>query len=455
MKTPAGNSAESGRRGCGNAGRKRRVSVITLGCKANQYDTAAMLGRLPRSRYEINKRFSDKADVYVIDTCTVTRKADAEARNFVRRAKKSNPGGVVVVTGCYAQVSAEELSSLKGVDYLVGNSHKFPSLSEIVRKGRPRKSAEVFVSDFFADKKRKFESPEIRRFPERTRAFMKIQDGCNYACSFCIIPKARGRSRSLDAPEVLRRLATLYKNGYREAVLTGIHLASYGKDAGTSLSHLLREVENCAEPLPKIRLSSLDPADTDDELISLCAESESVCKSFHISLQSGDGAVLKKMRRRYSPSRFLEITESVRRLMPDASIGTDIMVGFPGETDRQFRNTLEVASDSALTYFHVFPYSPRKNTSAYSMEDRVSEEEKKRRSAVMRELGAMKKRVFYESFIGRTLPAISETRSVCMTDNYIPVAVPSPGPPPGLNLKVSVHSVTGGRASGCIASFSS
>ncbi len=436
------------------AEKKRKISVVTLGCKANQYDTAAMLGRLPPSKYEINKHFSDKADVYVIDTCTVTHKADAEARNYVRRAKKSNPDGVVVVTGCYAQVSADELSSLKGVDYLVGNSHKFPSLAEIVRKGRPRKSAQVFVSDLFADKKRKFESPEIQTFPERTRAFLKIQDGCNYACSFCIIPRARGRSRSLGVPDVLKRLSILYQNGYRETVLTGIHLASYGRDMGTSLLSVLREIENCPEPLPKIRLSSLDPADVSGELIRFCAQSESVCKSFHISLQSGDEEVLKRMRRRYCPRQFGDCADSIRQTMPDASIGTDIMVGFPGETERQFQNTFQIARDSALTYFHVFPYSSRKNTSAYAMENRIPEDVKKHRSFIMRELGARKKQSFYESFVGKTLPAISETRSVCMTDNYIPVTVPNPELPAGLILKVRIDSVAGEKANGCVASFS-
>lgn len=433
---------------------KRKVSVVTLGCKVNQYDTAAMLERLPESKYEINRRFSDKADVYVIDTCTVTGKADAEARNYARRAKKSNPDGVVVMTGCYVQVSAGELSLLRDVDYLVGNSHKFPSLTEIVKKGKPQKSARVFVSDIFADKKRNFESPEIKKFPDRTRAFLKIQDGCNYACSFCIIPKARGRSRSLGASDVVKRLSTLYQNGYREAVLTGIHLASYGRDIGASLLSVLREIENSPLPLPKIRLSSLDPADMGDDLIRFCSESESVCKSFHISLQSGDEKVLKDMRRRYSPLRFANCAGSIRERMPDASIGTDIMVGFPGETEKQFQNTFALARDSALTYFHVFPYSRRKNTAAYEMRGAVPEIVKKRRSRIMRELGMRKKQSFYESFTGRILPAISQTNSVCMTDNYIPVEVSEPELLPGLSLKVKIDSVAGEKAGGCVVSFS-
>lgn len=432
--------------------RKKTVSVVTLGCKANQYDTAAMLSRLPGSGYEINKRFSDRADVYIIDTCTVTGKADSEARNYARRAKKSNPSGVVVMTGCYAQVSPEEISSLKCVDYVVGNSHKFPALAEIVRKGNPQTAARIFVSDLFADKKRKFESPGISAFPERTRAFLKIQDGCNYACSFCIIPRARGRSRSLPPDEVVRRLEVLYQNGYREAVLTGIHLAGYGTDIGSSLVSVLAQIEDSPRPAPKIRLSSLDPADTGEELIKFCGAAESVCESFHISLQSGDAGILKKMRRRYGPGEFADCVNSIRQTMPDASIGTDIMVGFPGETDDRFRNTVKIARDSALTYFHVFPYSPRKYTSASIMKDPVPDEVKKARSLEMRELGAKKKHEFYRSFIGRTLPAISETRSICMTDNYIPVAVSDPNLKPGVNLKVRINSVSGEKAKGCVCS---
>ncbi len=435
-------------------GSKRRVSVVTLGCKANQYDTAAMLDRLPASKYEINKKFSDKADVYLIDTCTVTHKADSEARNYIRRAKKSNPEGIVVVTGCYAQISANEISSLKEVDYVVGNSHKFPSLVEIVRKGHPQRRARVFVSDLFFEKKRKFESPPINGFHERTRAFLKIQDGCNYACSFCIIPKARGRSRSLEVSEVVKRLSDLYENGYKEAVLTGIHLASYGRDIGTSLLSVLKQIENSTAPLPKIRLSSLDPADISEEMISFCSESKAICKSFHIPLQSGDEEILKKMRRRYSPGQFENCVSSIRKMMPDASIGTDIMVGFPGETNTQFNNTLAVARYSALTYFHVFPYSHRKNTSAYAVGTPVAGEVKKHRSLELRKLGTWKKQKFYKRFIGRTLHAISETRSVCMTDNYIPVSVEGTKLPPGINLKVKIDSVSEEKASGCVTSFS-
>ena len=216
----------------------KKISVVTLGCKVNQYDTAAILNRLPESRYK-RVPFSEDADIYVIDTCTVTHKADSEARNYIYRARRANPDGVVVVTGCYSQVSSDELRNVEGVDYIIGNSHKFSSLLKIIRDGKKQTEPNVFVSDFLKEKHRQFESPGIRYFPDRTRAFLKIQDGCNYRCSFCVIPFARGRSRSLGIAEVLERMKTLADEGYKEIVLTGIHLASYGRDIESNLLELL------------------------------------------------------------------------------------------------------------------------------------------------------------------------------------------------------------------------
>lgn len=398
----------------------KNISVVTLGCKVNQYDTAAIINSLPSGKYRKNDNFTDPADVYIIDTCTVTHKADSEARNYINKAKRSNPDGVVIVTGCYAQVSSDELSGLDGVDYVVGNSHKFSSLVRLIRSGVPRNKPEVLISDLFSDKKRSFSTPDINYFPERTRAFLKVQDGCNYACTFCIIPKARGRSRSLEPDEILKRINNLGKHGYREVVLTGIHLASYGRDIGTDLTGLLKKIDR-DNAVSRIRLSSLDPADMTDELIDVAAESEIICPSFHVSLQSGDAEILRRMRRRYKPADFLRCTDKIRERMPQASIGTDIMVGFPGETERHYLNTYEVAKKSSLTYFHVFPYSVRKNTAAAGMDNQVDSCTKKSRSKEMRELGVWKKEEFYKRFIGKSLKAIVETNSGGTTDNYIDI----------------------------------
>ncbi len=418
----------------------KRISVVTLGCKVNQYDTAALLNHLPSAEFVKNDKFDEPADVYVIDTCTVTHKADSEARNYVYRARRSNPRGVVIVTGCYAQISPEQLSAMEQVDYVIGNSHKFSSLLGVIRRGEVQREPKVLISDIFSEKKRKFDTPDIRFFPDRTRAFLKVQDGCNYACTFCVIPRARGRSRSLEAEEVISRLRTLARAGYREVVLTGVHLASYGRDIGSDLVSLLGEIENSGA-VRKVRLSSLDPADTGEDLINYVSNSEIVCPSFHVALQSGDRDILRKMRRRYSPEQFLECTDAIRNALPEASIGTDIMVGFPGETQKQFENSRDVAAASELTYFHVFPYSVRKMTPAANMQDQIPPQVKKERSAELRALGKTKKEDFYRKFIGRTLEAIVESKSRCTTENYINVKLTEDRLSAGSEIKVEIKDV--------------
>lgn len=397
----------------------KSISFVTLGCKVNQYDTAVLINKLPKSKYT-TVPFPGKADIYVIDTCTVTHKADAEARHYINRAKRINPNGVVVVTGCYAQVSAEEISNLKGVDYVVGNSDKFSSLMKIVRQGSLQKEPKVFINDIFKEKKRKFESPEIEFFPGRTRAFLKVQDGCNYACTFCIIPYARGRSRSLGIDDVIKRIRVLRQSGYKEAVLTGIHLASYGRDIGSNLIELLSRIED-EKILSRIRLSSLDPADINQDFINFVSNSQTICPSFHISLQSGDEQVLKNMRRRYKPKQFLDITDQIRQAMPDSSIGTDIMVGFPGETEAEFNNSYNLLDESELTYFHVFPYSKRKGTKAAIMDNQIDPGVTKQRSKIIRDLGMKKKIEFNKKFVGKELEVLVENNSKGTSRNYISV----------------------------------
>jgi threonylcarbamoyladenosine tRNA methylthiotransferase MtaB len=417
----------------------KSISVVTLGCKVNQYDTAAILNRLPQSRY-VRVPFPEKADVYVIDTCTVTHKADAEARHYIHRARRSNPDGVVIVTGCYAQVSPEELKKIKDVDYVIGNSHKFSELLKAVRAGETQSEPKVFISDIFKEKKKSFETPGIDFFPRRTRAFLKVQDGCNYACTFCIIPRARGRSRSLPIGEILNRMENLAEAGYKEIVLTGVHIASYGRDIGTDFLELVKNIEN-ERIVKRVRLTSLDPADTNQGLIEFVSGAETICPQFHVALQSGDEGVLRRMRRRYTPEKFLTLTNLIRRMIPDASIGSDIMVGFPGETDDEFRNTYIVARESPLTYFHVFPYSKRKLTPAASMPSQVHPEKIKERSAFLRELGSRKKTEFFRSFIGRTLPVLVETGGKGTTPNYIPVRLPDEFLDTGTEIEATITAV--------------
>jgi len=424
----------------------KRISVVTLGCKVNQYDTAAILNMLPDSKYK-KVPFPEEADVYVIDTCTVTHKADAEARHYISRAKRTNPNAVVIVTGCYAQVSYGELMEVKGVDYVVGNSDKFSSLVKVIREGEIQAEPRVLVSDIFKEKKRNFETPEISIFPERTRAFLKIQDGCNYRCTFCIIPYARGRSRSLSVDEVLRRIEVLSQSGYKEVVLTGVHIASYGRDIGTSLLQLLHEIDK-RRMVKRVRLTSLDPADTGDELVHFVAGSETICPQFHIALQSGDEDILKRMRRRYKPGQFLHCTDLIRKRMPDAAIGTDVMVGFPGETDEEFENTFSLLKDSALTYFHVFSYSKRKNTPAASMPNQVHPQVIRERSKILRDLGFNKKNEFYKSFIGRKLPVLVEKGDRGTTPNYMSVRILDSCFRIGDEIEVEIREVKGQDAIG-------
>ena len=423
----------------------KRISVVTLGCKVNQYDTAVLLNQLPKSKYKKNKNFNDTADIYVIDTCTVTHKADSEARNYIHRAKRSNPESVVVVTGCYAQVSHDELNCVEGVDYIIGNSHKSSALLKVIREAVPQRTPQIYVSDIFKEKKRKFDTPDINYFPDRTRAFLKVQDGCNYACSFCIIPRARGRSRSLAVDEIKTRIKNLKSHGYKEVVLTGIHLASYGRDIGTDFLNLLTELDR-EKIIGRIRLSSLDPADMNEDIISFCADSEIICPSYHIALQSGDEYILKRMRRRYIPSDFINCTDYIRQKIPTASIGTDVMVGFPGESEQFFKNTYDLVNESELTYFHVFPYSVRKNTAAAVMQEQVEPGIKKERSRMLRELGSKKKINFYKSFIGKELNTLVESKSRGTTDNYINVKFLSEEYSIGDEVKVKINSIVGEQA---------
>lgn len=419
----------------------KSISVVTLGCKVNQYDTAAILNRLPRSKY-VRVPFPEKADVYVIDTCTVTHKADAEARHYVSRARRANPDGVVVVTGCYAQVSADEIKELTDADYVIGNSHKFSELLRVIREGETQSEPKLYISDIFREKKKGFETPGIDFFPGRTRAFLKVQDGCNYACTFCIIPRARGRSRSLPVRDILDRMETLAAAGYKEIVLTGVHIASYGRDIGASFGELLRSIER-EKIVRRVRLTSLDPADTDPGLIDFIAGAETICPQFHVALQSGDAQVLKRMRRRYAPEKFLALTDLIRDRIPDAAIGSDIMVGFPGETEEEFESTYRVAEESALTYFHVFPYSKRRNTPAASMDGQVHPVTIKKRGAQLRELGLRKKTEFYERFTGRTFPVLVEKGGKGTTPNYIHVKLTGGNYAPGEEIEAAITGVSG------------
>ncbi len=404
-----------------------RIAITTLGCKINQYDSAVIQSRLGERHMFVP--FEEAADCYVINTCTVTDRADWEGRQLVRRAKRTNPSAQVIVTGCYAQVNPAEVARVPGVNYVVGLNR----LDDLVRfVGAPAlpRGPVIAVSDVLRE--RGVPVLGARALPGHTRAFLKIQEGCNYSCSYCIIPTARGLSRSVFPRDVMEQVRNLAGEGYQEIVLTGIHLGGYGQDLRpkTDLTSLLEMIAE-SDLMPRVRLSSLDPREVSDRLLDLLASSAVLCPHLHVCAQAGEDSILKQMRRNYDSNYYRELLSKTRDKLPDAALGSDIIVGFPGESDAQFESSLEYFASLPLTYFHVFPYSERRGTTAASLPGQHSAVVKKSRGRRMRELGKQKKREFHEQFIGRTVAVLVEERTDKgsgmhrgFSRNYLPVMIP-------------------------------
>lgn len=415
---------------CGNYGRGEgaavKVAIATLGCKVNQYESAGMAATLRENGFT-PVAFGAPADVCIVNTCIVTGKAAYQSRQLIRRALKHNPAAEVLVTGCYAQVLPEEVAAISGVKMVAGNLEKdniLPIVHEMARGGK-----KICRSD--VRRAREFTTPAARGFAGRTRGLLKIQDGCDTFCRYCIVPYARGKSRSLAASEVLGRLAELEQAGYRELALTGVNLGAYGRDLcpATNLLALLRQVED-ARPLSRLRLSSLEPGEITEEILSFFREQEVFCPHFHIPLQSCDDRVLALMGRDYDTLFIRRLIEKILAYLPDAAIGADIMVGFPGEGEAAFAGTKMVLADLPLAYLHVFRYSPRPGTPAASLPGKVQEAEKKKRGDILRELSEKKRARFAEKFLGRRLKVLLEGEPDKKTgmmrgfsSNYIPVVV--------------------------------
>ena len=423
-----------------------RIAITTLGCKINQYDSAVIQSRLEENHSFVP--FEEPADCYIINTCTVTDRADWEARQLVRRAKRLSPGAKVLVTGCYAQVNPAEVAAVPGVDYVVG-LNRLDDLLQFVALPKDR-DVRIAVSD--AKRQRGVSVLGTRTLPGHTRAFLKIQEGCNYSCTYCIIPTARGLSRSVTPREVLEQVRMLADAGYREIVLTGIHLGGYGQDLipKVDLTSLLEMIAQ-SRLIPRVRLSSLDPREVPDRLVDLMASSDVICPHLHVCAQAGDDEILKRMRRNYDGAYYRELLMKVRERLPDAALGSDIIVGFPGETDGAFDRSLELFAALPLTYFHVFPYSSRRGTVAASLPDHVGSEVKKTRARRMRELGAMKKRDFCVRFRGQKLSVLIEEKIDRATGlrrgfsrNYLPVLVPADGTLVNREIEVEVEGFEGG-----------
>ncbi len=381
---------------------RRTVSLATLGCKTNQFESAAMQERLLAAGYEVIP-FEGGADLVIVNTCTVTAATDAQSRNLIRRARRFNPECRVVVTGCYAQIDPQTLARLPGVSLVIGNEEKSDFLSRLEGAGEGR----VEVGDI-----RSVESAcvlPLASWGGRSRAFVQIQNGCDAFCSYCIIPYARGVSRSVVPDKVTDQVNTLHAQGSQEIVLTGIHVGAYGLDLSpaTSLAALVRRIET-ETSLTRLRLGSIEPLEFSDELIDTLVTSEIVCRHLHIPLQAGDDAVLERMNRHYTRRDFRKLVELLAVKMPRLAIGLDVITGFPGETDREFSNTLSLLEVLPISSLHVFPFSRRPGTPAATMPGQLPADVIKERAARLRELGDSRQRDFARQFVGERLEVVVE-----------------------------------------------
>ena len=406
--------------------------LANFGCRASQSEGGAIQDELAGTGIaEADSPY--EAGVVVINSCTVTEEADRDVRRLIRRLARRNPGSAIVVTGCYAQRRPDELASMPQVRYVVGNSHKgmVAALArEALEDPAPAGRAEVFCSDIFTMKEL---GPSSHQGSSgRTRATVKVQDGCDANCSFCIIPAVRGRSRSLPAEDVIRQVTELVKRGYREIVFSGIHLGTYGRDLDSrlTLNELVRSCLDAVPLLDRLRLSSIEPLEVNDEVIDLVASHPRVAHHLHIPLQSASPRVLRAMRRPYSPAEYRALVDRIRRAVPDAAIGADVMVGFPGETDDEFMETFRLIENSPLTYLHVFPYSARPGTVAAAMPNAVPEHVSRFRGRTLRDLAQRKNASFRKTFEGRELSVLvlddtaQDGWRQGISDNFLRIRVP-------------------------------
>ena len=391
-----------------------RIGLTTLGCKVNQYDTATIADRLSAAGHRLVP-FADTADVYIVNSCTVTNQADAESRQLARRAKRRNPAARIIMTGCYAQVAPQAIARLPEVDYVIGLNRPddilravTAELPQAVAVSNVRKASriETFGTQTFQNNDAHLKAAA---FTPQTRAFLKIQEGCDLFCTFCIVPMSRGKSRSVSPRRVLEQLDRLAEQGFQEVVLTGVHLGGYGADLDPQidLSWLVAAIEE-RKPVPRVRLSSLDPHEFSPALIDLLTQAQTVCPHLHIPLQSGDDRTLARMRRRYDRTLAGDVLARLRDALPQAALGTDLIVGFPGEGEHEFSQSYRFLEDSPFTYFHVFPYSVRSGTTAAKFTDSVPKPTITRRARQVRQLGARKKAAFATRFVGHTLPVLFE-----------------------------------------------
>jgi threonylcarbamoyladenosine tRNA methylthiotransferase MtaB len=425
------------------------VAIATLGCKVNQFESEVLMDSLEQQGYRLVP-FGEPADITIINTCTVTHRADFQSRQMARRASRSSPGSLLIVTGCGADVDPERMAEIQGVTHVLGNVEK-SHLREILPLIRRGEFPTIRVSDI--QKEDRFLETPLHSFHGHTRAFLKIQDGCDSRCSYCIVPHARGRSRSLPPDRILETVGAFKERGYKEVILTGIHIGAYGRDLAppVSLERLLDRLDTPAGP-SRIRLSSVEPLDFSPGLISTLSRSSRVCPHLHIPIQSGDDDILKAMNRGYDRSFITRLVREIHQTLPDHCIGADVIVGFPGETEDRFEHTRQLIEDLPFSYLHVFPFSRRKGTPAFHLSEQVDEKKTKQRAECLRALGKQKRMAFHQRFLGSELDVLVEDRKDKRTGrlkgfsrNYIPVFLAAdesaPVQPDWMNREVKVRAV--------------
>lgn len=396
-----------------------KASLYTLGCRLNQAETGIIAKTLVDEGYEIVE-WGEPVDLAVVNTCTVTEKADSKCRNAVRKAIRTNPDAFVAVVGCYSQMAAKLISEIDGVDLILGNAEKL-KLADHINGLRKIDTPKIICSRLVARDDFTIESESTH--DNHTRANLKIQDGCDFVCSYCIIPRARGRSRSRQFSDLMREARQLADDGFKEIVLTGVNIGTYQSD-GYNFLDMVTELEKL-DGIERIRISSIELTTIERELVQHMAESVKLCRHLHIPLQSGDDTILENMARKHKSQEYADFVEYCVETVPEIGIGADILVGFPGESDEQFRNTKKFLADLPIEYFHVFAYSDRENTPSSRMPGKIDPDTKKLRSRIMIEMGKRKRYAFCERYIGKPVDVLFESIEdglwTGFTDNYMRV----------------------------------
>ena len=397
----------------------KSVGILTLGCKVNTYESEYIINLLKENGY-IMKDFQDQCDIYIINTCTVTNQSDSKSKKMIRQAIRRNPDACIVAMGCFIQANPEYYED--GIDILIGNKDKSKIIS-ILDEYFKRKET---IKKQYTGRIKEFEDMYIKEFPGRTRAFVKIQDGCDNFCSYCIIPFVRGKCRSKNEDEVVEEITDLVNNGYKEIVLTGIHTGSYGVDLETNFAHLLNRLVKIKELL-RLRISSIETTELNEEVLSILEKEKILVDHLHIPIQAGSNEILKKMNRKYDLDYFFHKIEQIRKIRPNISITTDLIVGFPGESEELFEKTIETCKKINFSKIHVFPYSERKGTSSSRMENKIDNKIKKERAKKLIEVSKELEINYMNNFINQTVEVLIEEHkdgySMGHTGNYLHVKI--------------------------------